>query len=153
MRLRMALILAMSTAIAGASAAACLDFAPNYVAPPDAAPPPPPPMDAGPDAPDVDNRPSCQQCIETPDTPGPGCHDELAACLVDPLCKSAYECILENGCLTKGTRQKVIICGLPCAEDAGIITQTEPAAVEILNVASCASKACQTSCLPDAGAD
>lgn len=150
MRARTVVVLACSTAIAGIAAAACLDLTPIYVAPPDAAPPPPPPIDAGPDAPDVDIRPSCQKCIETPDVPGPGCSDELAACLADPVCRSSYECILFNGCLTKGTRQKVIICGLPCAEDAGIVTQTEDAALEILNVANCAATTCHSSCL-DAG--
>ena len=153
MRLGVALILASSTALAGAAAVACLDLTPIYVAPPDAAPPPPPPVDAGPDAPDVDQRPSCQKCIESPDVPGPGCSDELTACLGDPTCKSSYECILAAGCLTKGSRQKVILCGLPCAEEAGIVSQSEDAAVEILNVANCASKACQPSCLPDAAAD
>ena len=146
MRVRNFVFLAACTAIAGVAAAACLDFTPNYVAPPDAAPPPPV-IEAGPDAPDVDLRPSCQKCIETPDVPGPGCSNELATCLADPLCKSSYECILANGCLTKGTRQKVIICGLPCAEDAGIVTQTEDAALEILSVANCAATTCHSSCL------
>ncbi len=152
MKVRILVMLASCPAIAGVAATACLDFTPNYVGAPDAAPPDPV-IDAGPDAPDVDTRPSCQRCIETPDTPGPGCADELTTCLADPLCKAAYACILANGCLTKGSRQKVILCGLPCAEDAGIITQNEPAAIEILDVASCASRACAPSCIHDAGAD
>jgi hypothetical protein len=149
-------LVATAIGCAGAAAVACLDTTPIYVAAPDAAPEPPPPdLDAGPDAPDVDRRTLCQQCVEAPDMPGPGCGDELATCLADDKCKGAYECVIAKSCLLKGTQEKVVLCGLPCAADAGITSQFEQAAVDLYGVASCALMACPKPCMlvTDAGAD
>ena len=148
----------VAAAITGGTTAlsACLDMTPIEFAPavPEAAPPPPPIIDAGPDVPDVDTRPPCELCLESPDQPGPGCADELAACRADTKCKATYDCVLANGCLTKGSQKKMILCGLPCAENAGILTQDEPAAVLVLKVVACVQGACASACkVGDAGID
>ena len=145
-----------SACLLGAFAAvgvACLDTTPLvYVPPTPDAEPPPVVIDAGPDAPDVDTRPPCQLCVESPDDGGAGCADELAACTADPKCNAAYACIVLQGCLNKESQRKVILCGLPCAAAAGIVTQDEPAAVEIYAVAVCAQTSCADAChISDAG--
>jgi hypothetical protein len=155
---RHASLFAASIAIAIAAVlAACLDVTPITVVPvePDAdVPPPPPPIDAGPDAPDVDPRTDCQKCIETPDMPGPGCGDELAICLGDPKCRDTYDCMIRRNCLARANQQLIILCGLPCAAEAGIQSQFEQAANEIYDVATCAEGACPKPChVGDAGAD
>jgi len=153
-RLVVALAIGSLVAAGVVTVTACVDTTPFYVPPEDASPPPPPPVDAGPDAPDVDTRSSCQRCIETPDMPGPGCGDELAICLADPKCKGTYDCMLARGCLTKADQRKIILCGLPCAAEAGIVSQNEPAADEIYTVATCAESACPGPCgIGDAGTD
>ena len=145
---------ALSFAVAALGLAACLDMTTvEFVAPVPDASPPPPVVDAGPDVPDVDTRPPCDQCLASPDQPGPGCADELAACLADTKCHAMYECVVAQQCLTKGSQKKIILCGLPCAESAGIVTQDEPAVVFVLAVVSCLQSACAVACkIGDAGA-
>jgi hypothetical protein len=142
-----------SLAIAsGVVVAACLDTTPFIVPAPDSAVEPPPPVDAGPDAPDVDQRPPCQQCIEAPTSDG-GCADLLGVCLADPKCNGTYQCMLLHQCLTKADQRKIILCGLPCAAEAGIMSQFEQSANEIYDVATCAEMNCAGPCGIEAGTD
>jgi hypothetical protein len=154
-RIAIAAVLAASTMGALAGLAACLDMsANNYVVPVEEAAPPPPVVDAGEDAPDVDMRPPCVQCLETPDQPGPGCATELGECRGDPKCNATYDCVIAKSCLTKGDQKKIILCGLPCAQEAGILTQDEPSAVLILDIVACIQASCASPCkIGDAAAE
>ena len=160
--LRAAIPLTCSAALAlGATGVACLDTTPFFVAP-DASPPAADAdLDAGAEeagdaAVDVDPRPPCQRCIETPDDAGYGCGAELAPCLADVKCADVYACILANECITRArSLREVILCGLPCASEAGV-TQVDPAAQLIYNVAQCAETNCTATCAPyllDGGGD
>lgn len=153
-RVAMALVLVATTMGVVAGVAACLDMSPNNFVPAVQEAEPPPIVDAGPDVPDVDMRPPCEQCIESPDQPGPGCADELAACRADPRCNATYDCVIAHSCLTRGSQRRIILCGLPCAQDAGIIAQDDPAAVLVLAVVACLQTACPSECkITDAGTD
>ena len=152
-RVAIAVLISATTIGVVAGAAACLDMSPNNFVPAEQEAEPPPVRDAGPDVPDVDMRPPCIQCLEAPDQPGPGCADELADCRADPKCSATYDCVLAKSCLTKGEQKKIILCGLPCAQEAGIIAQDDPAAVLILGVVGCIQSACPSQCkIGDAGA-
>jgi hypothetical protein len=153
-RIAIAAVLAASTIGALAGLAACLDMsANNYVVPVEEAAPPPV-VDAGEDAPDVDTRPPCVQCLEAPDQPGPGCGTALAECRGDPKCSATYDCVLAKSCLTKGDQKKIILCGLPCAQEAGIIAQDDPSAVLILDIVACIQASCASPCkIGDAAAE
>jgi hypothetical protein len=112
-----------------------------------------PPGDAGTDAEDADLRRPCQRCVEAPDEPGPGCGNAVAACVADPVCALVYECALAKGCLEKADQHDSVTCGVPCAEEAGVRTTTDPVVTLILGVTDCvANTACGAICTgADAG--
>lgn len=145
------LFLAVTVIAAGASAwsVACLDMTP--LAPPPDAAAPPPIVDAGPDAPDVDTRPPCERCIETPEDAG-GCATDVAACVADTTCAAIYACAVKQGCFGKGTPRAGITCGIPCAQSAGVSDPSNPAVTLIYNIVTCASASCNGICFPEAGA-
>jgi hypothetical protein len=91
-----------------------------------------PPADAGTDAEDADLRRPCQRCAEAPDEPGPGCGSAIAACVADPVCALVYQCALAKGCLEKADQHDSVTCGVPCAEEAGVRTTTDPVVTLIL---------------------
>jgi hypothetical protein len=126
-----------------AAPAACLDATPIFVAPPDASV-----DDAGAE---TSLAEACRQCIEAPDTPGPGCGKEMQACDQLPGCKAAIECTFAAGCFTLGSASKVVVCGLPCATEAGILTGTDPAIPAATNVFNCSTTTCAPAC--SAGGD
>jgi hypothetical protein len=89
---------------------------------------------------DVDLRGPCQRCVEAPDdAAGGGCASILTNCNASPKCAGTYQCVLRAGCLTKGVYRDIINCGIPCAEEAGIVTQTDPAIPLVLGVTNCVS--------------
>ena len=103
---------------------------------------------------DADLRPACQRCVESPDLPGPGCGDELARCLAEATCRAVYACVVARACLTKDSQKKMLICGIPCASEAGVTSPSDPAAVLALQVIECAQSNCIGACrLGDAGID
>jgi hypothetical protein len=156
--LRTTLLLSSVAAIAGGAAAACLDLTPYlYEAAPDSGPPPS--YDAGVDAGladveidgdafvDVDNRPPCVRCLNTPDdAAAPGCADEIEACLENAACASVYTCAVANGCFQQPSFRDIVNCGLPCVAEAGIYQSSDPAVTLIYNVAVCAQGNCNGPC-------
>ena len=95
---------------------------------------------------DADAPPTCRECIESPDVPGPGCATEVASCRASAKCKQIYECLFEAGCWATSVRKDFIICGLPCAIDAGVVSETDPDALAAIAVAECADPKCGTYC-------
>lgn len=87
----------------------------------------------------------CQQCLETPDMDAHGCGNEVAACLQNPKCARAIECAVANDCFDRGSSAGLIMCGYPCAQDAGI-TLTDPAINLAYAVFTCASTNCSGAC-------
>jgi hypothetical protein len=151
-----------------AAAAACLDLTPTvYEAPtPDAMPPKAdvavdvpmgsdtaPPGDGSSSdvrdaaAPEVYMPPTCVGCLNTPDDAAPpGCGTEITACLANSKCAATYACALAAGCFQQATFRDIVQCGIPCAEDAGIMSTNDPAVTLIYNIALCAQCSCNGPC-------
>lgn len=155
-----------------AAAAACLDLTPTvYEAP--ARDAMPPTLDVGIDvpvasdvappegggdvrdaaAPEVYVPPTCVGCLGTPDDAAPpGCGTELALCLANSECAATYACAVATGCFQQPTFRAIVQCGIPCAEEAGIMSTNDPAVTLIYNIAVCAQCSCNGPCaIGDAG--
>ena len=144
--------LGLAAGSGAAAGSACLDATPvtvsNEETIPDGAPPSADvqPGDGGTDR-EAEAAPSaCDLCLHAPDTPGPGCADELAACQANPECGRAIACALGQGCFDMGSTAALVVCGLPCAAEAGIVTFTDPATTLAFNVFQCAGTTCATAC-------
>ena len=143
-------------------AVACLDMSPVIVETPPTMRPdiyiPLPDVDIpdGADAAafDVDLRPPCQRCLESPDQPGPGCAQEIAACEANPQCAQVYACVIYSGCLYLASRSALANCAIPCLQEAGVTSQTTPAGMAAYNLTICGFTTCTRVCGPsfDGGA-
>ena len=153
--------LAGATACVTVGFLACLDATPVTVA--SQVDSSPPPVDAPVAAQDAsrDSQPEaeaeagptpCVKCLETPDDAGPGCGNELSACMANPKCAKAMQCAFANGCFDRGTMGGLISCGFPCAQQAGI-TLTDPAIDLAYAVFRCAAAACGPACHLGTGAE
>lgn len=92
---------------------------------------------------------SCLPCLEQPET----CVGLIEQCQGDPRCKPAFECIERESCFERPTLDDKINCGLPCAQDAGIQSATDPViATYLVGLVACAQEKCAVPCnLSDAG--
>jgi hypothetical protein len=117
----------------------CVDIDPVTVEPVfvDAAPPP---TDAG-DTP-------CGMCITSPSAPGPGCGDQIAACLTDERCTAVLECSAPLRCYEKPTPAEVNDCGLPCFRMVVGNTLPTDLIMLLLDIAACAQDTCGPICHP-----
>lgn len=163
--------LAGAAAAAAVASAACLDLTPltyeaaprdanvptmDVVEPMESAPPPggdasvdvlPNDADAAvmPEAPPP--PPTCLGCINLPDDAGkPGCASDVAACLKNPECSGTYLCAVRDNCFQQPSFKDIVACGLPCAEEAGIMSTNDPAVQLIENIAICAACRCDEIC-------
>jgi hypothetical protein len=93
----------------------------------------------------------CLRCLQRPDDGG-GCSDEIAICQNDPRCNAAYACIVAKACLDLPTIDDKIQCGLPCAQEAGVTSLTDPVVGEVQAVVLCGEQGCADPChVGDAG--
>lgn len=100
--------------------------------------------DADPDAPDP--KALCRACIQTPNSPGPGCGDQYQACFANEKCVLIFECVLAKGCTSRPTQPEIINCALPCVSEAGGVNIGDPAVQLILPIAPCVLGPCKPSC-------
>lgn len=119
--------------------AGCVDIDPVTVLPVvvDAAPPS-----------DSDQPSPCDMCIAAPDSPGPGCGDEVAICLTDPRCVMVLDCSAPLRCYEKPTQAEVNDCGLPCFQMVVGNTFPTDLIMTLLNIAACAQGTCAVFCHP-----
>lgn len=97
--------------------------------------------------PEVVVPPTCVGCLNTPDDAAtPGCATEIAACKKNSECAATYSCAVASGCFQQPSFRDIVNCGIPCAEDAGIVSQTDPAVQLIYDIAVCASCNCNAIC-------
>ncbi len=98
-------------------------------------------------APEVYMPPTCVGCLGTPDDAAPpGCGTELALCLANTECAATYACAVAAGCFQQPSFRAIVQCGIPCAEDAGIMSTNDPAVTLIYNIAVCAQCSCNGPC-------
>ena len=133
-----------------ATACACLSVEPvdfHAAGKDTSVPEAPPPPEGGADG-DVDAPLTCRECIEAPNAPGPGCGTEVAACLASTKCTEIYACLFELNCWAIAVRRDFIVCGLPCAIEAGVASVDDPEVKLAISIAECAIANCGTFCHP-----
>jgi hypothetical protein len=128
------------SAFALALVASCVDIDPVIVQPMvvDAAPPA-----------DSDVATPCGMCISAPNSPGPGCGDEIAVCLTDDRCTRILQCTEPLRCYEKPTAVEVNDCGLPCFRMEVGNTLPTDLIMMLLNIAACAQNTCGPLCRPE----
>jgi hypothetical protein len=87
----------------------------------------------------------CEACFMAPDTPGPGCGTEWAACQAQPDCATSFMCIESSGCF--GLAQTAfIMCGVGCSSSVNL-TEGTPAYNAIVDLFECITmSACDKVC-------
>jgi hypothetical protein len=110
-------------------------------------------VDGDASAPEVVVPPTCLGCLNwADDAAPPGCAAQLAVCMTNPKCAATYACTVANGCFQQPSFRQIVNCGIPCAEEAGIVTGNDPAVQLIYNIAVCAACNCSTVCaIADSG--
>jgi len=94
----------------------------------------------------------CASCYSSPDSPGPGCADEVGACYEDERCKKAFVCSVEQGCF-QGAKEQLISCGSECAHQAGFVSLQEQAYKLALDVYACLLGPCKDACFGQRSSD
>ncbi len=85
----------------------------------------------------------CVKCLEQPDT----CEGLIDQCRQDPRCIPVYACISALACLDLRTLDDKINCSLPCAQDAGILSASDPVVTTYLvGLVGCAKQKCAVPC-------
>ena len=85
----------------------------------------------------------CLKCLEEPEN----CKDTLQACIDDSRCNPAYVCIIAQKCLDLRTIDDKIKCGLPCAQEAGIESISDPVvSTYLVGILACGQQKCATPC-------
>ena len=130
MRRPLVLILTLTTLLGGFRLmSACLDITPIIVE-----------KDASGGG---DTDASCLKCLEAPES----CEGIIEQCQQDPRCNPVYKCIVAQACLDLRTLDDKINCSLPCAQDAGILSATDPVITTYLvGLVGCAQQKCAVAC-------
>lgn len=89
---------------------------------------------------------ACLQCLTTPDNPGPGCADEIAACEANAKCKITLECAVRKECFLAPSREDLINCGTACTDEAGIKTESDPSVALAASLDGCIEINCASVC-------
>jgi hypothetical protein len=85
----------------------------------------------------------CLKCLEQPAS----CAGIIEDCQDDPRCKPVYACMVREACLDLLTLDDKIKCGLPCAQDAGIESVTDPViSTHLVGLVACAQEKCAEAC-------
>jgi hypothetical protein len=86
---------------------------------------------------------ACEACFMAPDTPGPGCGTEYAACQQLSTCGADVTCLESSGCFGR-PQSAFISCGLGCSGD---LASGSPAYTAIVDFFECVStSACGAMC-------
>jgi hypothetical protein len=95
----------------------------------------------------------CLKCVSTPDVPGPGCADEVAACRAAETCSRGYDCTFQRGCVG-GTVKTFVACLPACTILAGFKSQDDPGREAGLRIYECLTRGgCSSVCFTDATND
>jgi hypothetical protein len=90
---------------------------------------------------------ACKACMAQPGMPGPGCKTEYDPCIESTKCSGVLNCIYGAGCFG-GKSSQFLTCGIPCVEDAGIVTNNDPALTTATTLFECVvNGACGPECV------
>jgi hypothetical protein len=90
-----------------------------------------------------DSDASCLKCLEQPES----CEGIIEQCQQDPRCIPVYKCIVREACLDLRTLDDKISCSLPCAQDAGILSSSDPViSTYLVGLVGCAQQKCAAAC-------
>jgi hypothetical protein len=96
---------------------------------------------------------ACLKCLSTPDVPGPGCADEVAACRAAQTCSRGYDCSFQRGCVG-GTIKTFVACLPACTLAAGFMSQDDPGRIAGLRIYECLTRGgCSSVCFTDSQGD
>jgi hypothetical protein len=96
---------------------------------------------------------ACLKCLITPDVPGPGCADEVAACRAAQTCSRGYDCTFQRGCVG-GSVKTFTNCLPACTVAAGFASQDDPGRIAGLRIYECLTRGgCASVCFTDAQTD
>jgi hypothetical protein len=85
----------------------------------------------------------CFACLEEPTA----CGALIDACYADPRCAPVYVCVEKERCLDRPVLDDKILCGLPCAADAGITRIEDPlVSTYLVGLLACAKEKCEAQC-------
>ncbi len=85
----------------------------------------------------------CLACLERPEN----CVGIIDQCQQDPRCMPVYACILREACLDLHTLDDKINCSLPCAQDAGILSSSDPVvSTYLVGLVGCGQEKCAQEC-------
>ena len=86
---------------------------------------------------------ACLACLEEPQK----CAGLIEQCQGDPRCKPAFACIVRESCFDSLTLDDKINCALPCAQDAGILSASDPVIANYLvGLVACGQEKCASPC-------
>ena len=83
---------------------------------------------------------SCTRCLADDCTP------VLDGCRADPRCAPVLVCLEALSCFDEPVLDQKINCGLPCLEDAGITTTTDPVVDRLQALIQCGQSSCPIDC-------
>src|SRR3954453_2323338 len=94
--------------------------------------------------PDARTSGGCLAGVELPEK----CAGIIEQCqAADPRCKPAFSCIEREACFDLLTLDDKILCGLPCAQDAGIQSADDPViSTYLVGLVGCAQEKCAVPC-------
>ena len=95
---------------------------------------------------DPDAAAVCNQCLEAPSSPGPGCADQYAACYADKNCNAQQQCY-NRRCANETRSVDVFRCGSECFAEL-LIPASDPAATLSYNIFLCSTGPCKPVCFP-----
>src|SRR5262245_38914596 len=82
---------------------------------------------------------ACLKCLITPNIPGPGCADEVAACRAAQSCNRGYDCTFQRGCIG-GTVKQFVACLPACSLLAGFKPDDDPGRITGLRIYECLTR-------------
>ncbi|HEY6560237.1 MAG TPA: hypothetical protein VI072_23290 [Polyangiaceae bacterium] len=86
---------------------------------------------------------SCRACVLGADGP---CTAEWAACRANEKCNLVALCSADRGCLLLTSLQDQTVCSLPCLEEHGLTSNTDPVIALAVQLNLCRNGKCKQAC-------
>jgi hypothetical protein len=87
--------------------------------------------------------PACIECLTGQTGP---CAAEYARCLEFPVCEAVMQCLIDKGCVLLPNPNDRVSCGLPCAQEHGLLSGSDPAIEFLASINVCGLANCLDDC-------